>query len=203
MAYFKNSLSYKIAIIAIFGALYAVLVYTFAPISFYFPQVRIADCLIPLSFIFGLSCAIGLFVGCFIGNFIGGLGPIDYIGGPIANFIAAYVGYQIEKRNKSQGIKRILRTQLAITVQTLINSFIVGSYLAFFFPFIFEDTPFLNIPPIVIGWLTILIGSLISMNFLGFLIYEALRKTGLYQVEEKPVNLTVAVEFITRKICQK
>ncbi len=203
MAHYTERSSYKIAIFAIIGALYAVLVVIFAPISFYFPQVRIADCLIPQAFLFGMACAGGLAIGCFIGNFAGGLGPVDYFGGPIANFIAAYIGYQIEKRNNSTGFKRILRTQLAITVQTLINVFIVGTYLAIFFPFIFAETPFLNIPPIVVGWITLLIGSLISMNLLGFFIYEALRKTGLYPLASKTDSFQTAMNYITRNFTSK
>ena len=101
----------------------------------------------------------------------------------VHEYDTAYLGYLIEKRNKSTGFKRILRTQLAITVQTLVNVFIIGSYLAIFFPFIFDGNPLLGLPPIVVGWLTLLIGSLISMNLLGFFIYEALRKTGLYEPE--------------------
>lgn len=199
MAYYKDKLSYKVAIIAIIGALYAVLVILFLPISFYFPQVRIADCLIPQAFIFGLWGAFGLAIGCFMGNFYGGLLGFDLIGGPIANLLAGYIGYQIEKRNKSKGIKRILRTQFAITIQTLINVFIVGTYLAIFFPFIFEGSPFLNVPLVVVGWLTILIGSLISMNFLGFIIYETLRKTGLFEVETQMGNFDTSVNFITQQ----
>lgn len=203
MAYYKDKLSYKVAIIAIIAALYAVLVIIFLPISFYFPQVRIADCLIPQAFIFGLWGAAGLFVGCFIGNFYGGLLGFDLIGGPIANLLAGYIGYQIERRNNSKGMKRILRTQFAITVQTMINVFIVGTYLALFFPFIFEGTPFLNVPLVVVGWITILIGSLISMNFLGFLVYEALRRTQLFEMETKIDTLNTAVNFVNRNFTSK
>ena len=46
-------------------------------------------CIDPQAFIFGLPAAIGLAIGCSIGNFIGGLGPIDYIGGAVANFTVA------------------------------------------------------------------------------------------------------------------
>ncbi len=203
MAYYKDRISYKVAIVAIIGALYAVLVIIFLPISFYFPQVRVADCLIPQAFIFGLWGAAGVSIGCLMGNFYGGLLGFDLIGGPIANLLAGYIGYQIEKRNNSKGIKRILRTQFAITIQTLINDFIVGTYLALFFPFIFDGSPFLNVPLIVVGWLTILIGSLISMNLLGFLIYEALRKTGLFEIETKTDNFQVAVNYITRNFASQ
>jgi len=173
---------------AIFGALYAVLVWILPFISFAIWQVRIADALLPQALIFGLPAAIGVAIGCSIGNFVGGLGPIDYIGGAIANFLAGYIGYLIEKRNQSKGLKRVIRTQLAIAVQTIINVFIVGTYLAVLFEM-----------PFVIGWLGILIGSLIAMHIVGFLIYEALKQTNLFEIEDQTTSFKKIVDFVTRK----
>jgi len=188
MAYYKDSLSYKVAIAAIIAALYTVLVWLLPFISFLVWQVRIADCLIPQALIFGMPAAIGLAIGCFAGNLIGGLGIIDYIGGALTNFLAAIVGYYLEKRNTNKGFKRILITQLIITIQTLFNVFIVGTYLSYLLEM-----------PLVISWLGILIGSLVSLNILGFLIYEALRQTNLFTLENQSANLDVAVQYISRK----
>jgi uncharacterized membrane protein len=187
MATYQESIAYKVAIAAIIGALYTVLVWLLPFISFLIWQVRIADALLPQAFLFGLPAAIGLAIGCFAGNFIGGLGPVDYIGGAIANFLAAYIGYHIEKRNNSKGFKRILRTQLAIGIQTLINVFIIGTYLSMLLSM-----------PLEIGWLGILVGSLVAMHFVGFLIYEALRKTGLMELETETKPFQMATNFITR-----
>lgn len=192
MSYYQNKLSYQIAIGAIIGALYIVLVWLLPFISFLIWQVRIADCLLPQALLFGLPAAIGLAVGCFAGNLIGGLGLIDYFGGAIANFLAAFIGYQIEKRNNSQGIKRVLRTQLAIGVQTAINVFIVGTYLSLLFEM-----------PLPIGWLGILVGSLIALHLVGFIIYEALRATGIFELEQKTQNLEVSVNFISKNFVSK
>lgn len=191
MSAYEERLSYKVAIAAIIGALYAVLVWILPFISFFVWQIRIADALIPQAFLFGLPAAIGLAIGCFAGNLTGGLGPIDYFGGAITNFLAGYVGYLIEKRNNSQGIVRILRTQLAIGVQTAINVFIVGTYLSYLFGM-----------PLELGWLGILIGSLVAMHGVGFVIYEILRKTGLYEVPSETTNLQVAVNYVSRNIAQ-
>lgn len=187
MSEYQNTISFKIAIAGIIGALYVVLVWLLPFISFFVWQIRIADCLIPQALLFGLPAAIGLAVGCFAGNLIGGLGLIDYFGGAITNFLAGYIGYQIEKRNTSQGMKRILRTQLAISVQTLLNVFIVGTYLSYLFSL-----------PLPVGWLGILIGSLVTMHFVGFFIYEGLRTTGLFELETKTENLQVSVNYLTR-----
>jgi uncharacterized membrane protein len=192
MAYYKDSLSYKIAVAAIIAALYAVLVWILPFISFFIWQVRIADCLLPQALIFGMPAAIGLALGCFAGNLIGGLGIIDYLGGALTNFLAAIIGYYLEKRNTNTGLKRVLITQLIITVQTLLNVFIVGTYLAFIFSM-----------PLELSWLGILIGSLISLNLVGFLIYEALRKTNLFTLESKSANLDSAVQYIKRQFTSK
>ncbi|NVM55861.1 MAG: QueT transporter family protein [Candidatus Helarchaeota archaeon] len=196
MAYSKENLSVKVALAAIFGALYAISLLIFPYIQFYIWQVRYADCLLPLSFILAFPSAVGLAIGCFIGNFFAplpfNLGPVDWFGGAITNFLAAYIGYQVEKRNNYKGLKRAIRTQLSISVQTLFNIFIVGTYLALLLGW-----------PLYIGWLGLLIGSLISMNFLGFLIYEALRKTGLYEAESTTANLKVAMNHITRNFAHQ
>ncbi|MFX1293305.1 MAG: QueT transporter family protein [Promethearchaeota archaeon] len=192
MSGYQDKLSFKISIAASIGALYAVLVWLFPFIAFFIWQIRIADCLIPQALLLGLPAAIGLAIGCFAGNLIGGLGLIDYFGGAITNFLAGFIGYQIEKRNTSKGIIRILRTQLAIGVQTLINIFIVGTYLSYLFAM-----------PLPIGWLGILVGSLVAMHLVGFLIHEALRKTGLIKLETKTENLQISVNLITRNFVFK
>jgi uncharacterized membrane protein len=188
MAGYQNNLSFKVAIAGIIGALYVVLVWLLPFISFFIWQVRIADFLIPQALIFGVPAALGLAVGCFAGNLIGGLGLIDYFGGAIANFLAGFIGYQIEKRNKSTGIKRILRTQLAIGVQTAINVFIVGTYLSYLFAM-----------PLLVGWLGILIGSLLAMHLIGFIVYEILRGTGLFEMESQLDTLNDTLTKITRQ----
>ncbi len=196
MAYYKDRLSYKIAIAAIIAALYATMVWVLAPISFFTWQVRIADCLIPQTFIFGFPCVIGLTLGGFLGNLMSPY-PIDPIVGPLANFLAGFFGYLIEKRNHFKGLKRVLRTQIAITIQTLTNTFVVGTILGI------VNTGTADLSVLAIWWIGILIGSLMSMNLLGFLIYEALRKTNLFTLESKSANLDNAVQYIKRQFALK
>ena len=193
MARYQDRLSYKIALIAIIGALYTVLVILLQPISFLQWQVRIADCLIPQVFIFGIPCVTGLTIGGFVGNLVS-IYPIDLLVGPLANFLASLTGFIIQKYNKYQGKKRVLWTQLTIAVQSLINAFVVGTILG-----IYEAGTF-YLPILVSWWVGILIGSLIAMNLLGFLIYEALQKTKLFEVEEQTADLQVAVDFIMKNI---
>jgi len=167
----------KITIIAIIAALYAVLVIVFSIISYNILQIRIADALMPTSFFFGIPGSLALYLGCLIGNsfYASSLSvPIfDIIFGPIANFLSAIIGFylykKVEKFNWS-GYKRIISIELIILLQNIINSVIVGLYLPIAL-FGFWDPYF-----VLISILGIFTGSLISMNLLGYFVYESLRK---------------------------
>ena len=156
----------KIALASIITALYAIGVILFAPISFLLFQVRVADALIPLSIVFGMPVVLGVTLGNIVANVYGGLGYIDIIGGSIANFLAAYVGWKI-------GLRRFRGSEFVATiVQNLIVSSIVGSYLAVLFDV-----------PLEVGFLGVLLGSMISMNITGYVLVLAVRKFGI-QIEE-------------------
>jgi uncharacterized membrane protein len=157
--------SKKIAILTIFASLYSVLVIFLAPISFSVYQFRLADALLPLSIIFGIPSALGFGLGALVSNFIsGGLGLVDVIGGTVANLVACSLAYYIGRR------KGIINRFFGTLVETLIISFIVGGYLSVLF-----DTPF------EIGIFGVLIGSIISINLIGFPIQEAIRKNSIYK----------------------
>ncbi len=149
----------KIALVTLFTALYAVCVIVFAPISFLVFQVRIADALIPLSIVFGTPTIIGVSLGNIAANIYGGLGIIDVVGGSLANFLAAYIGWKIASRNFTGS------RFFATVAQNLIVSGIVGSYLAVLFGV-----------PIETGFLGIFLGSIISMNILGYILVLAIER---------------------------
>ena len=149
--------SVYVSLSAAFSALYFVLVYIFQPISFAIVQVRVADALIPLSIIFGKPCIIGVSIGAFLSNFYGGFGPIDIVGGTIANLIASYLSYRF-RRNKI-----IATFSASITV-----SLIVGSYLSF-----------LLMEPIYVSIPSIFVGSFISINILGYLLVDILERSDI------------------------
>jgi uncharacterized membrane protein len=150
--------SKDIAITAIFTTLYALGVVLLAPISFGIFQIRIADALLPLVMIYGLPVAFGTSLGCIIANFYGGLGFIDIIGGSIANFLACIIAYVIGRNSR-------IRRLIGCLLETIIITFIVGSYLSLIF----------NVP-IEVSFLGIFIGSFISINILGFIILESIYK---------------------------
>ncbi|HJD35730.1 MAG TPA: QueT transporter family protein [Candidatus Blautia ornithocaccae] len=73
---------------AMIAALYVVLTFVFAPISFGEVQIRIAEMLTVLP-IFTPAAVPGLFVGCLIGNITGGAMLPDVIFGSIATLVGA------------------------------------------------------------------------------------------------------------------
>jgi len=143
----------EITLTIIFAALYALAVIALAPISFNIFQVRIADSLLPLSIIFGWPSVLGIAIGTIVANFFGGLGIIDVVGGAIANFIATSLAWKIGFK-KTKGSKFF-----AIVMEIIVVTLVVGSYLSFLF----------NIP-ILAGLFGIMIGSIISIGFLGYLL---------------------------------
>ena len=156
----------ELSMTAVVAALYAALVIVFAPISFGPIQLRIADCLIPISALLGLPAVAGVGLGALIGNMYWFLSPIDVIFGSIANLLA---GYFILKYKK--------RLFLACITASLIIGIIVGGYLWLFFP-----------PPSILGvnlpvWfamiISITLSSLIAIAGLGYLLLQTLKRTNL------------------------
>jgi uncharacterized membrane protein len=145
--------------IALWAVLYAVAVIAFAPISFELLQVRIADALMPMPIIFGMPAVLGLALGCVVANFYGGLGIVDIIGGPITNLIAGYLAWKIGQM-KFKGSWFV-----ATVVETIVVTLIVGSYLSVLFDV-----------PLLISYVSILPGCIISMNILGYILLKTLSK---------------------------
>ena len=153
----------KITLASLFSALYAIIVILLAPISFLLFQIRIADALIPFSILFGIPVALGVTLGNIIANIYGGLGYVDVIGGSIANFIAAYVGWKI-------GSRKFKGSWFTATItQNIIVSSIVGSYLAVLFSV-----------PLEVGFLGVLLGSIVSINILGYTLILTIKKVGVW-----------------------
>jgi len=155
--------SRKIAIAAILGSLYAVTVITLAPVSFGIWQVRLADALLPLSMIFGLPSALGFGLGCLVANVYGGLGIVDLVGGSLANVVGCSLAWYIGRKNR---FSRFLGTVVMTTTITAI----VGGYLS-----ILYDVP------LEYGLIGVLVGSMISINLIGFTIEEIIQKTKVFK----------------------
>ncbi|MEM3501553.1 MAG: QueT transporter family protein [Candidatus Bathyarchaeia archaeon] len=152
-----NVSSRELTLTITFATLYAVAVVSLAPISFNIYQVRIADALLPLSIIFGWPSIIGLTVGAGVANMFGGLGSIDIVGGAAANFTATFLAWSINCREFRGG------WVCAVAVEILSVTLVVGCYLSILFRV-----------PLAVALSGILVGSLISIGFIGYLLLKAI-----------------------------
>jgi uncharacterized membrane protein len=182
--------SRDIALTAVFAALYAVIVIIQGLSAAATIQLRIADCLIPLSALFGLPVIFGAALGCFVSNAYTSAavpnGVFDIVFGPIANLIAATLIYLLRKRRL-----------VGCIIGSITIGSIVGSYVwAIFGPplGIFG----LNFPSSWPVWaasvVSITASSVIAMAIIGYIlvtilsrpgITEPLKSRGLKVVEQK------------------
>ncbi len=177
----KSKRSRQIALAALFAALYAVGVTVLAPISFQVYQVRVADCLLPLSILFGPPAILGLTLGTFVGNLSSPFGVIDIVGGAVANFVATFLAWQIGKR-------RFRGAWLAGTVgEVLVITLVVGTYLSFLLQI-----------PIWLSWSGVLVGEIIAVNIGGYLllngVYRAFGKASSRLMISSGPSLKALVE---------
>ncbi|MGI6036524.1 MAG: QueT transporter family protein [Limnochordia bacterium] len=106
----------KLAWSALIAAVYVILVWIFAPISFGLVQFRIAEALTVLPILMP-EAVLGLFVGAMLSNILGGLGPWDIFGGSGVTLLAAYL------------TRRFRHSWLAYAWPILCNAFLVSGYL--------------------------------------------------------------------------
>ena len=141
---------------AMIAAIYGVLTFVFAPISFGEVQIRIAEMLTVLP-IFTPAAIPGLFVGCIIGNIAGGALLPDIIFGSIATLIGAVGTYMLKKLPKL----------IAVLPPIVANMVIV--------PFVLIYAYGVNLP-VVFLMITVGIGEVVSCGVLGTLMASVLEK---------------------------
>lgn len=148
----------------IIAALYVVLTYFLAPISYGPIQARLSEIMTVFP-IFSWSTIPGLTVGCLISNLINpeNLGPVDIIGGTVATLLAGITSYLIGKKNK----------WLGIIPPVVFNGVIVGGYL----PFLLLDT--VTVQSVLITMLTVAGGEAVVLIVLGLPLATIIEKTGL------------------------
>ncbi len=152
----KNLLN--VTLTSVFAALYAVGVVFLTPISFQIFQVRIADALLPLSMLFGWPAVLGFSLGAFVANFFGGLGPIDMVGGALANLIATFAAWKLSRKKENR-----LWFLAGVIVEILVVTLVVGTYLSYLLGF-----------PIEVGWTGVFLGSVVAIGILGTILLIAL-----------------------------
>lgn len=139
---------------AAIAAIYVVLTFVFAPISFGEVQVRISEalCILP---IFTPAAIPGLYIGCFLGNLLSGASVFDVIFGSLATLIGALGTYYLRHKKPVE----------AAIPPILSNAFII--------PFILRYAYQVTLPI----WTMILsvgAGEVLSVAGLGLLLYAVL-----------------------------
>lgn len=167
-----------ISLAAIFASLYAVIniVQTMlgGPITYGPIQLRLADCLIPLSALFGSPLVLGVSVGCFFGNAYYWLDPADVIIGPIANLIASGIILLLRKRRL-----------LACVTGAVPLGVIIGSYLYFLYiqgnPFVQQlpEFPGLSLPAWAAIILSVTISSIVAITVIGYSLLTLLSRPNI------------------------
>ena len=151
----------------IIAALYVVITYLLAPISYGPVQARVSEVLTIFPIFSGATIP-GVALGCVISNIINpeNLGPVDIIGGTLATVIAGVFSYLIGKKNK----------WLGIIPPVVANGLIVGGYL----PFLLVDPgSTVTVQAVLFTMLTVAAGEAAVMVVLGLPLIAVIKNTGL------------------------
>ena len=148
----------------IVAALYTVLTYFLAPISYGPLQARISEAMTVFP-IFSFNMIPGLTIGCLVSNLINpdNLGPVDIIGGTLATLIAGIFSRIIGKKNM----------WLGIIPPIVANGIIVGGYL----PFLLFDT--VTWQEVLLTMLSVAAGEAVVLVVIGLPLVAVIGKTGL------------------------
>ena len=123
-----------VALASVFASLYAVLVYFFAPLSFYALQFRVAGVLRPAiakKWILSIGYAIGVVVGNLFSPFPG---PYELVFMPLVSLAAGIIGFVVAKRfNKNYFIEgAIIAVIVPVGVSWMLNQLFDLPWMATF-----------------------------------------------------------------------
>ena len=172
--------SRDVALTAVFASLYAVvnLVQTTmgGPVTYGPIQLRLADCLIPLSALFGLPQILGVAVGCF-SNAYYWLDPADVIVGPVVNLAAALFILLLRRQRVVACVSGALTVGIPI-----------GLYLYYLYtqdnPIIRQQVP--EFPGLALPlWsafvLSLTISSLVTVGVIGYILLTILSRPSIIE----------------------
>lgn len=126
-----------VALVSIFASLYAVLVYFFAPLSFYALQFRVAGVLRPAiakKWVLSIGYAVGVIVGNLFSPFPG---PYELVFMPLVSLAAGIIGFVVAKRfRKSYFVEgAIIAVIVPVGVSWMLNQ-LFGLPLLATFPYL-------------------------------------------------------------------
>ena len=156
--------SKKIAVIAIYAALYAALVVALGPFSYGPLQIRVADALLAVIPLLGIAGVLGHTLGVFVANLFSTLGPIDLLN-TIPSFVMAFVVYYVYKRAKND--YTVVGTCVAYSI-------VIGITVGWMLSYV------LSLPLLpTIGYVAL--GNIIASVLIGWPIFKLLKRTGVFQ----------------------
>jgi len=158
----------NIALAGMIAAMYVALVYVLAEFSFFAFQLRVAEVLTILPFIFPAAIP-GVFVGCLVSNILlSPLGLPDYIFTPLATLAAAYLTSRCKTR------------WLAPLPPVILNAIAVSAILTLFDPEVLSSMGASMSTFIAIG-LSIFVSQAIVCAGLGIPLLYAIEKLKLQE----------------------
>ena len=115
--------SRELSLIAVFAALYAALVFVFAPVSFYALQFRVAGVIRP-AIARKWKLSIGYALGTAIGNLFSPFpGPLELLFMPLMSLVAGLLGYLVARKLSHNyfiaGL--VIATVVALSVSWMLN----------------------------------------------------------------------------------
>ncbi|MDR2204465.1 MAG: QueT transporter family protein [Nitrososphaerota archaeon] len=153
-----------IAVMAIYAALYAVLVNVFPGLSFGPLQFRVADILIAVVPLLGIPGVLGHTLGVIIGNMSSPYIPIDLLNA-IPSFIMAFIVYYIYKRTKKD---------ITVIGTCITYSIVLGITVGWMISFI-EGLP-------LIGTIAyVALSNTIASVLIGWPVFKCLKKIGIFK----------------------
>jgi predicted membrane protein len=172
--------SRDVALTAVFASLYAVvnIIQTAmgGPVTYGPIQLRLADCLIPLSALFGWPQVLGVAVGCF-SNAYYWLDPADVIVGPVVNLAAAILIMLLRR----QRVVACVSGALTVGVP-------IGLYLYYLYtqgnPIMRQQIPEFPGPTLPL-WsafiLSLTISSLVTVGVIGYILLTFLSRSSIIE----------------------
>lgn len=163
---------------AVIAALYIVLTYFLAPISFGPWQFRVSEALTILPAL-TFAAVPGLIVGCFLSNLLNpqNLGMVDVLLGTLASGLAALVTYYLSEYLKKKVDWKKYELFLLPFPAVLFNGLIVGVYLPFLLREVFPE---INLVVILANIGSIAISEALVVYTLGVLLYQSVKKIQLF-----------------------
>ncbi len=155
-----NTLNTKTGFItqaAVIAALYAVITYALAPISYGPVQLRLSEALCILA-IYTPAAVPGLFVGCLVANILGTAVPMDVIFGSLATLIGATGTYALRK-------KKIINLLPPILANTIIVPYVLA--------YAYGATDSIWFMMITVG-----VGEIVSVGIFGSILKLGLERYG-------------------------